>query len=273
MWAGRLTQYPDEYSFKRRLLNGLPSDLRYHLALYDGVSAEHSSINEIVSKARHLEKTLISIRSGRRTEGQSMPGTPGNTGATPQRSERSSNRPRPSNPPTRRQSGRTNDKTNLQPQRTGSKPVPTKPPQPGKGDTSKLTCYKCGKVGHIATDPKCPQYKKPTQCQMFAAQVIDDRSENDQPDADKTSEDPEETTNTEDKSEDKDKDSEPSDHSDCPEGSQYDSERSSYEEYNGYAMPSEDDNSDLEYIRAMHEDEVSARTSQPQLSNIDWEPR
>ena len=51
-----------------------------------------------------------------------------------------------------------------------------------KGDTSKLTCYKCGKVGHIVSYPKCPQYKKPEQQQMFAAQVLDDRLENGQPD-------------------------------------------------------------------------------------------
>jgi hypothetical protein len=50
-WAGRLAQYPDPYSFKRRLLNGLPDEYRHHLALYDGISAEHSSIDEIVQKA------------------------------------------------------------------------------------------------------------------------------------------------------------------------------------------------------------------------------
>jgi Zinc knuckle len=51
-------------------------------------------------------------------------------------------------------------------------------PQSGKGDTSKYTCFKCGKIGHIATDPQCPQYKKLVQHQIFAAQVVDDRSEN-----------------------------------------------------------------------------------------------
>jgi hypothetical protein len=32
-----------------------------------------------------------------------------------------------------------------------------------KGDMSKLTCYKCGKARHIASDMSCPQYKKPEQ--------------------------------------------------------------------------------------------------------------
>ena len=64
-----------------------------------------------------------------------------------------------------------------------------------KGDTSKYTCFKCGKVGHIATNPKCPEYKKPTQRQMFTAQIIDDTSENDLPNTEKPSEGPEEIIN------------------------------------------------------------------------------
>jgi hypothetical protein len=47
-WAGRLAQYPDPYSFKRRLFNELPDKYQHHLALYNGISAEHSSIDDIV---------------------------------------------------------------------------------------------------------------------------------------------------------------------------------------------------------------------------------
>jgi hypothetical protein len=50
MWAGRLAQYPDSYSFKRRLLNGLSREYRNHLALYEGISAEHSSINVLCGR-------------------------------------------------------------------------------------------------------------------------------------------------------------------------------------------------------------------------------
>jgi len=49
-----------------------------------------------------------------------------------------------------------------------------------KGDVSKLTCYRCSKIGHIASDTKCPQYKKPEQRQIYTAQVVDDRSDDDQ---------------------------------------------------------------------------------------------
>jgi hypothetical protein len=44
-------QYLDEYSFKHQLLNGLLSELCYHLALYEGVTTEQSTISEIVSRA------------------------------------------------------------------------------------------------------------------------------------------------------------------------------------------------------------------------------
>jgi len=49
-----------------------------------------------------------------------------------------------------------------------------------------MTCYKCGKLGHIATDPKCPQYKKPEQRQLYATQVVDNQSENELHDQEQT---------------------------------------------------------------------------------------
>jgi hypothetical protein len=35
LWARCLTQYPGEYSFKQKILNRLPSELHYHLVLYE----------------------------------------------------------------------------------------------------------------------------------------------------------------------------------------------------------------------------------------------
>jgi len=51
MWAGRLAQYPDQYSFKRRLFNGMPEEYQHHLALFKGISAEHSSLDAILESA------------------------------------------------------------------------------------------------------------------------------------------------------------------------------------------------------------------------------
>ena len=135
-----------------------------------------------------------------------------------------------------------------------------------------MTCYRCGKVGHIATDPKCPEYKKPAQRQMFAAQVIDDRSEDDQPEQTESpdiSEEREETpgpdANAEDLGEER---TEQPEQEDCPDGSQFDDEPP-YEEYDGYALPS--DSEEPEYIRAMHEDESGARPAPPQFEDAEWQ--
>jgi len=48
MWAGQLAQYPDNYSFKQRIMNGLPSNCLYHLTMYNKLIAKHSSMEDIV---------------------------------------------------------------------------------------------------------------------------------------------------------------------------------------------------------------------------------
>ena len=64
MLAGHLTQYSDLYSFKRRLLNGMPENYQQYLALYKGVSAKHSSIDNIVQNTCYYEKTITSWKFG-----------------------------------------------------------------------------------------------------------------------------------------------------------------------------------------------------------------
>jgi hypothetical protein len=295
MWAGRLAQYPDPYSFKRRLLNGLPSEFRHHLALYNGISAEHSSIDDIVREARHLEKTLISLRSGRNNEKQPALGTASvPVGASPQRPAGLPARQRPRNPPPRQQPARGGPvrSAGTQQQRPADKPAPgdrnrnTAPGQSfSKEGTSKLTCYKCGKVGHISTDPTCPQYKKPEQRQIYAAQVVDDRSDNEQPD-----ETQRDRPETQDEASGPDADdpvgedqNAESQQDECPDGSQYDDEEPRYDDFDDYAPPSEDE---PEYIRAMNDDadgsvapiitnnaEGSASSTSDQLNGVDWKPR
>lgn len=48
MLVGQLTQYPNPYSFRRRLLNGMPKDYCHYLNLYKGISVEHSLIDDII---------------------------------------------------------------------------------------------------------------------------------------------------------------------------------------------------------------------------------
>jgi hypothetical protein len=114
-----------------------------------------------------------------------------------------------------------------------------------KEDTSKYTCYKCSKIGHIATDPKCPQYKWPEQWHIFTAQVIDDRSESDHPEQNDLNilNEISEALDLEIAKGDSIK-SDQTHHKplkDCADGSQYDGEESLYEEYDGYMPPLEDE--------------------------------
>ena len=289
MWAGRLAQYPDPYSFKRRLLKGMPAEYRQHLALYDGISAEHSSIDDIVQKARQLEKTLISLKLGQGTDKPSTPASTSPAGSGYQRPMGSQEKTRSRSNPTRRQQGRVGVRGGSQPQRATTKPsssgdrgkATTQTQGSPKGDTSKLTCYRCGKVGHIASDPKCPQYKKTEQRQIFAAQIVDDRSESGQPDQSEPIEDSENPAEPNvDETNDAAAEESPS-QEDSLEGSQYEDEESSYDEYDGYAPPSEDD--ELEYIRAMGDvgeastslapDELNTTSTPISFDDVNWQVR
>jgi hypothetical protein len=130
-------------------------------------------------------------------------------------------------------------------------------------------CYKCGKAGHIASDTSCPQYKKPEQRQIYAAQVVDDRSEGEKSDQKEIAEPQSEMNEVTEEVPIEDIEDCP-DSDENPDGPQYKEEESSYEDYDGYATPLDDD--EPVYIRAMHEDESGAKTAPVHLEDIEWQP-
>jgi hypothetical protein len=175
MWAGQLTEYPDPYSFWRKLFRGLPFEYRQHLALYNGISPETSTIDNIVQWARNLEVTLILLKTGQGPERMPEVGVSVIAGCRPQSSMKPHDKQCPCNLPIRQQQSRSNVSLGTQVQHSPPNPSNrdcNKTVNPmtsaSKGDTLKLMCYKCGKVGHISTNPKCPQYKKPEWQQIFA---------------------------------------------------------------------------------------------------------
>jgi hypothetical protein len=143
------------------------------------------------------------------------------------------------------------------------------------------------------SDPKCPQYKKLEQRRIFAAQVLDDRLEVEQPDQLGNLEDQEQTCEPDtDVNSDEGQPGQPGQET-SPEGSQHESEESSYEEYDGYASPSEEEeeipsirimhkDNETVYIHMMHEDdsvnnsppqeEISASILDSPLDNAGWQP-
>jgi hypothetical protein len=140
-----------------------------------------------------------------------------------------------------------------------------------RGDTSKLTCYHCGKTRHIASNSKCLQYKKPEQQQIFAAQVLNDRSDGEQPEQtevmDGQDEEPEPV-----KEGNLDKGSiEQPDQDYYPDSLQYEDEELSYNDYDSYEQLS--DNNEPIYIQAMNdEEELSDNLAFKPFNNMDWRP-
>ena len=271
----------------------MPAEYRHHLALYEGISTEHSSIDDIVQKARQLEKTLMSLKSGRGADRQPIPAlTPAGSGQIKGMGSRDNQRSQIA--PTRSQRPRTNMTTGAQTRcptqnpPTGDRGKATTPNTSAlRSNTSKLSCYRCGKVGHIASDPKCLQYKKPEQRQIFAAQVLDDRSDGDQPDQVESTQDQEQVQEPEDGEILAEGDPDRPSQDDLPDGSQYDNEEPSYDEYEGYKPPSDDE--ELKYIRAMSDEAstssplmessrssissaMSATSSDITFENQDWQP-
>jgi hypothetical protein len=53
--AARMVQRPDEYTFKRRFLDGLPDEVGEEILRVHGVSAEHSTLDEMIEATRKVE--------------------------------------------------------------------------------------------------------------------------------------------------------------------------------------------------------------------------
>ncbi|KIJ19351.1 hypothetical protein PAXINDRAFT_153336 [Paxillus involutus ATCC 200175] len=53
--AARMVQQPNEYTFKRRFLNRLPDEIGEEILWVHGVSAEHSSLDEMIEATRKVE--------------------------------------------------------------------------------------------------------------------------------------------------------------------------------------------------------------------------
>jgi len=137
-----------------------------------------------------------------------------------------------------------------------------------------MTCYKCGRIGHIANDPKCPQYKKPERRQIYATQVVDDRSESEMPDQGNINPQGNQSdapVPESGESQDEEQGAHPNEN-DSPDGSQYKGEQSSSEDYNDSSLHSED--VEPIYIRAMNDEGgPSINLASIQFENADWQSR
>lgn len=151
--AERMIERPNDYEFRRRLFNLLPRWL--HDKLKDrNIIPEYASLEDLRENARQLEENSLRHYEG---VGDSAATTPSRERALPARVTK---------PP------RSSEALRASAVRAASNPAAVPPtaasPRPNTRvgaqnaraprDTSTMLCYSCGKMGHIASEPKCENY-------------------------------------------------------------------------------------------------------------------
>jgi hypothetical protein len=207
--ANRMVERPNDYSFRLRLFEGLPAWI-YDTLLERNILPEFCNLEDIRENARQVEE--LRLRARGTFKGNPMTANPTRSSAktrdvphtsqapnrAPVRPNRSSNNNRSS---LERNAGRSQDR---QPSsfRTGGSA--SRPPnassnrQGPAGDThaknsSEMECYSCGERGHIASNPKCKNYKQRQNRPRLNAQrlIEEDCADEDEP---ATEEEPQEQT-------------------------------------------------------------------------------
>ncbi|KAL1937390.1 hypothetical protein VTO73DRAFT_13796 [Trametes versicolor] len=176
--ASRMVEPPDNYTIRRRLVDGLPVDMFRILTLDRNISAEEASAEEILTSIRQVEQGLTRLRHRESRDRDRRPPPP-TSGAV------ASSRPEPRGRERSRSRDRDRSNTPRPAPATSAeyKPVAARVPTPGQSRPVPAgnTCFSCGQLGHYANDPTCPQYGKPrpgtggkpAQRTRFHAQRVD----------------------------------------------------------------------------------------------------
>lgn len=191
-WAARMVQHPDAYAFRRAFLLGLPSDIVRPMLESMGLSAEESSIEQLLQGALSVENSQKFIagynrhaRAGHTPASTPHAATPSH--ATTRFASRGGRAPVGGK-------GRTDARPGTNALGTTSKPASTPtgvtsssvsaallarprpataPAAKGKSvDKSKVQCFACGALGHYSTESVCPKFKTASFRRM-EADVLD----------------------------------------------------------------------------------------------------
>jgi hypothetical protein len=283
--ASRMVNRPDDYSMRRDYLKGLPHDIVKQLYKSRGISAEHSSKEEMLDAVKQIESAIqfvqLHAQSSRtnqvphnKSQNDNQSGYQGPSNKMPNISSnqiRFDSKGKPLPWRYRRinkgKSFKRGSRWRLRSNRFPKKPevIPLEKRRnntvPQEKDNSKrdVECFACGQKGHFASDPKCPKYKGPKgeQKRMYAA-----RDEN---------ESQEENHKTEEQDENLAQMDETDDDDHLLEGEQYDSSESQESEWvlEQYSEPETEDDEDVVYQRSMrsHIDEDLCMASMREKTN------
>lgn len=190
--AARMVQRPDEYTMRRRFMDGLPMEIIEIMMRSRSISSEHSSLEEIIDQAKQVESSMDYLDRYKKSRGTATPAhvTKPSTQPTGYSGYNRQAQPvRSNNPPAqggnrfipRNTAGNIAAKQNYPSAGQSTQPKAGNVAQIKPGDTGRkanVTCYACGKTGHFSSDPTCPMYGKPRpKARLNVAQIVDDRSE------------------------------------------------------------------------------------------------
>lgn len=266
--AGRMVEPPNEYTFRKTFLKGLPHDLVEKLFLSRHISAEHTPLDRIVEEVKAMESsmTAVELHSNNRSSERPTPRRSDGKFRSSGRIVRFKRRDRPSTgkPTSSGDRDKTYDrgnrpsgsKTRSDFKKTGYKSSrdyrgPSKSKEYGRNnsrntssiDKSNIECFKCHKKGHYANE--CPDDGP----QHFGMREIINEDEEDKSPNNGDKSESEEASDQE-----GDKDHRESD-DDNLEGSQYEpegddhSDGSEYDEYVVFSdTPDTDDDNDRDIV-------------------------
>ena len=192
-FAERMFQPPNEMTMKERFIEALPGRIERVLTVSRGLHQRRDPLAVFVKSACEIEEAIEGFQSRRGDGSQSRPSAP--TGTRPSSASKGKRRagpPRLSNStvqpprqelPARRdtrpppRAGNAGQRGPARFKDSSSKPTTFRAGPSTSQSKPTVKCYKCGGMGHISTDPKCPQYGKDTRLHAQRIVEIDDSEE------------------------------------------------------------------------------------------------
>ncbi|KAH7917495.1 hypothetical protein BV22DRAFT_1135358 [Leucogyrophana mollusca] len=176
--ASCIVQRPDKYTFRRRFLDGLPHALVEDVLKTRGISAEYSRIEDILREVKAMENVHKYVShhpssSSKRVEDSRGP--PRAFKVVRASGARTyGDRPYRMDYHPKQNQERGLPKASKPHSHNHGQAKPDRKAPAAPMDTSKMTCYRCKGVGHIASErDKCPNAKGQPQ-RLFAAQEVDE---------------------------------------------------------------------------------------------------